>query len=97
VKKYFMLTYFWSPAIMEFAPVSKGSLMDTPMAIEGHSRARGVSPESLRQERHKRVPMGHMGTGWDTAKAAVFLCSSDAEFITGVMLPVDGGMSARIG
>lgn len=72
-------------------------LMDTPMAIEGHSKARDVTPESLRQERHKRVPMGHMGTGWDTAKAAVFLCSSDAEFITGVMLPVDGGMSARIG
>lgn len=72
-------------------------LMDTPMAIAGHSKARGVTPETLRQERHKRVPMGHMGTGWDTAKAALFLCSSDAEFITGVMLPVDGGMSARVG
>jgi NAD(P)-dependent dehydrogenase (short-subunit alcohol dehydrogenase family) len=31
------------------------------------------------------------------AKAAVFLASDDARFITGAMLPVDGGQSARIG
>jgi hypothetical protein len=31
VKKYFMLTYFSSPAITGLAPCSKGSLIDTPM------------------------------------------------------------------
>ena len=48
-------------------------------------------------ERNARVPMGAMGTGWDTAFAALFLCSDEAKFITGVALPVDGGMSTRIG
>lgn len=72
-------------------------LMDTPMAISGISRSRGVTEDTLRQERHKRVPLGHMGTGWDTAHAALFLSSPEAAFITGVLLPVDGGMSARIG
>jgi NAD(P)-dependent dehydrogenase (short-subunit alcohol dehydrogenase family) len=72
-------------------------LMDTPMAIVGISQARGVDPEKLRAERSARVPMGHMGTGWDTANAALFLCSDEAAFITGVALPVDGGMSVQIG
>jgi NAD(P)-dependent dehydrogenase (short-subunit alcohol dehydrogenase family) len=72
-------------------------LMDTPMAIGGISQARGIAPEKLRAERSARVPMGHMGTGWDTANAALFLCSDEAAFITGVALPVDGGMSVQIG
>jgi NAD(P)-dependent dehydrogenase (short-subunit alcohol dehydrogenase family) len=38
-----------------------------------------------------------MGTGWDVGHAAVFLASDEARFITGVLLPVDGGQSARIG
>jgi NAD(P)-dependent dehydrogenase (short-subunit alcohol dehydrogenase family) len=72
-------------------------LMDTPMAITGIAAASGKSQEALRAERNARVPMGAMGTGWDTAYAALFLCSDEAKFITGVALPVDGGMSTRIG
>jgi NAD(P)-dependent dehydrogenase (short-subunit alcohol dehydrogenase family) len=73
-------------------------LMDTPMAIEGISKARGVSKEQLRKERDAQVPLNaKMGTGWDIAHAALFLVSDEAKFITGVILPVDGGQSARIG
>ncbi len=72
-------------------------LMDTPMAITGIAAASGKSPDTLRAERNSRVPMGAMGTGWDTAYAALFLCSDEAKFITGITLPVDGGMSTRIG
>lgn len=72
-------------------------LMDTPMAIAGIAAASGKSQDALRAERNARVPMGQMGTGWDTAYAALFLCSDEAKFVTGVALPVDGGMSTRIG
>ncbi|MEM5517846.1 SDR family NAD(P)-dependent oxidoreductase [Henriciella sp. AS95] len=72
-------------------------LMDTPMAIVGMSQRRGISHDALREERAARVPMGHMGTGWDTAHAALFLASDEAKFITGVLLPVDGGQGARVG
>lgn len=73
-------------------------LMDTPMAIEGISRARGIAKEQLRKERDAQVPLGaKMGTGWDIAYASLFLVSDEAKFITGVILPVDGGQSARIG
>jgi NAD(P)-dependent dehydrogenase (short-subunit alcohol dehydrogenase family) len=73
-------------------------LMDTPMAIENIARARGEDVETLRAARNARVPLGgKMGTGWDVAYAALFLASDEAKFITGVVLPVDGGMSVRRG
>jgi NAD(P)-dependent dehydrogenase (short-subunit alcohol dehydrogenase family) len=37
------------------------------------------------------------GTPWDVANAALFLASDEADFITGVLLPVDGGHSADLG
>ncbi|MCA9861227.1 MAG: SDR family oxidoreductase, partial [Thermomicrobiales bacterium] len=39
-------------------------------------------------------PLGRIGTPDDIAKAALFLCSDDASWITGVALPVDGGLTA---
>ncbi len=73
-------------------------LMDTPMAIGGHSTATGIDPEELRAKRSRQVPFGQQqGTGWDTAYAALYLASDESRFVTGVMLPVDGGQIARIG
>ena len=39
-------------------------------------------------------PLGRVGEPSDIAKAALFLCSDDASWITGAILPVDGGISA---
>ena len=73
-------------------------LMDTPMAIEGISAARGIDPGALRRDRDRRVPLrGKMGTAWDVAYAALYLASDEAHFVTGVILPVDGGQAARVG
>jgi NAD(P)-dependent dehydrogenase (short-subunit alcohol dehydrogenase family) len=73
-------------------------LMNTPMAIEGISAARGIDRELLIEQRDAQVPLGgKMGTAWDIANAGLFLASDEARFITGVILPVDGGQSARIG
>lgn len=72
-------------------------LMDTPMAIGGIARMRGIPEDQLRTERAARVPMKRMGTGWDTAYAALFLASDEARYITGAILPVDGGGSVMIG
>jgi NAD(P)-dependent dehydrogenase (short-subunit alcohol dehydrogenase family) len=73
-------------------------LMDTPMAISGIAATTGSTTEAVRETRNARVPLrGKMGTAWDTAHAALFLASDEANFITGVLLPVDGGMAARVG
>ncbi len=39
----------------------------------------------------KTIPLGRLGRPSDVAGAALYLCSDDAEFITGVALEVDGG------
>lgn len=39
------------------------------------------------------IPMGRMGTPEDVAKVVAFLCSRDADYITGQVIPVDGGMA----
>jgi len=73
-------------------------LLNTPMAVEGISRALRIDREELIKARNQAVPLkGGMGSAWDTAYAALFLASEEARFITAVILPVDGGQSARIG
>ncbi len=73
-------------------------LMDTPMAVDTRARASGRSRAEVAAERDAQVPLrGRMGSAWDVANAALFLASDEANFITGVALPVDGGASARVG
>ena len=72
-------------------------LMNTPMAIESWVAA-GASREDIIAARDAQVPLGgRQGTAWDVAHAALFLASDEARFITGVLLPVDGGQSIKIG
>ena len=67
--------------------------MDTPMAIAGIARATGRPEAEVRAQRDAQVPLrGKMGSGWDTAYAALFFASDESAFITGAILPIDGGM-----
>lgn len=72
-------------------------LIDAPIAIERRVRERGVSHDVVRRERDAKVPMGFMGSAMDIANAAVFLASDEARYITGVLLPVDGGILCKVG
>src|SRR5882757_2261362 len=73
-------------------------LMDTPMAVDTRARASNRSRAEVAAERDAKVPLrGRMGTAWDVANAALFLASDEANFITGVALPVDGGALVRVG
>jgi NAD(P)-dependent dehydrogenase (short-subunit alcohol dehydrogenase family) len=51
-------------------------------------------PEEARQRRVARIPMGRFGDVDEVARAALFLASDDAAFITGHTLAVDGGYLA---
>ena len=70
-------------------------MMDTPLIYAQISSQYG-SVEEMVAARARAVPLGRMGTAWDIAKTAVFLASDDAQFITGVTIPVDGGQSCAV-
>lgn len=72
-------------------------LIDTPMAIERRALETGRSREDIRAERDALVPMGFMGAAWDVANAAVYLASDEARYVTGILLPVDGGLLLKRG
>ena len=61
-------------------------LMYTPMVF-----AAGM-PEAVRERRRNTVLLKIEGTGWDIGYASLFLVSDEARYITGVVLPVDGGV-----
>jgi NAD(P)-dependent dehydrogenase (short-subunit alcohol dehydrogenase family) len=67
-------------------------VIDTPL-IRTQIAGRYESTEEMMTARHAASPMGRMGDAWDVARAALFLASDDAAYITGVCLPVDGGKS----
>jgi NAD(P)-dependent dehydrogenase (short-subunit alcohol dehydrogenase family) len=56
----------------------------TPMVAE-------TMTEELRKQRRLSTPLQTEGTAWDVAWAAVYLASDEARWVTGVVLPVDGG------
>ncbi|MGE0718629.1 MAG: SDR family NAD(P)-dependent oxidoreductase [Alphaproteobacteria bacterium] len=69
-------------------------LMDTPRIRLTVARAFPDMPfDELRRQRDRQVPMGFMGDAWDVARAAVFLASDEARYITGTELVIDGGLS----
>ena len=73
-------------------------LMDTPMAVDTRAREWGKPRAEVVAARDAKVPLRRrMGTAWDVAYAALFLASDEANFITGVALPVDGGALLRAG
>ena len=59
----------------------------TPMAA-----AAGMD-EERRERRRKASPLQIEGTGWDVAYASLFFASDEARYVTGVVMPVDGGVT----
>jgi len=70
--------------------------LHTPMVEARLATQRaGGDVDALLAQRRKRIPLGFMGDGRDTASAVLFLASDEARFITGTEIVVDGGMTAR--
>ena len=69
-------------------------LMNTPL-IHQQISGQYKNADEMVKARDAACPMGRMGTAWDVARAALFLASDDAAYITGVCLPVDGGLTCR--
>ena len=79
-------------------------LADEKIRVNGLCPVAGETPmlkdflgEKNSKENHKKfistVPLGRLAEPSDVANAATYLCSDEANFITGVMLEIDGGRS----
>jgi NAD(P)-dependent dehydrogenase (short-subunit alcohol dehydrogenase family) len=65
-----------------------------PGFIETDMTAKALNTDPERKQKvFARTPMGYMGKPDDIGEAALFLASDAAKYITGVVLPVDGGNS----
>ena len=65
-----------------------------PGFIETKMTAKALDSDPPRKEKvFSRTPMGKMGLPEDIADAVFFMCSKESKFVTGTVLPVDGGNS----
>lgn len=64
----------------------------TPLAERGYGSL--PDPEAAIEGSKKKIPLGRLGTADDIARAALYLASDDASFVTGAILLVDGGRMA---
>ncbi|MFB9469751.1 SDR family oxidoreductase [Nonomuraea salmonea] len=87
------LTLFWS--IGTAGAVGPGAYLRT---LDRH-RVEAVTPPAFadlpagfKERIAAQVPIGRLGEGAETATAALFLACADSSFVTGIGLPVDGGI-----
>ena len=62
-----------------------------PGPIEDTEGMKRLVPDPIKERLKKNIPLGRFGRIADIEKAAVFLCSDAASFISGAVLVVDGG------
>ncbi len=72
-------------------------LIDTPMAVDTRAREFNKPRAEVAAERDARVLLRNkMGSAWDVAHGALYLASDEANFVTGVALPIDGGALIQV-
>lgn len=63
--------------------------------VDRYPGERQFASEEQIQEGGKKLPWGRLGTPEDIARAATFLCSDAADYITGEVMRVDGGLGIK--
>ena len=68
--------------------------IDTPMTDQGWAHL-DLSSAEIRERLKQHIPLGKVGQPLDIANAVMYLASDAAGFVTGTLLPIDGGTTAR--
>jgi NAD(P)-dependent dehydrogenase (short-subunit alcohol dehydrogenase family) len=64
------------------------------LAVE--AKVTGLSPAELLKRNEAKIPLGRLGTPEEVARVALFLASDQASYVTGAIVPMDGGASSVI-
>ena len=79
---------------VELSPLGIRVNCIAPGFIETDMSAKALNNDPERKQKAlSRTPMGKLGKPSDIGNAAVYLCSEAASYVTGIVLPVDGGNS----
>ncbi len=88
------LNQFCRSLATEYGSFGIRSNVICPGLIETEMTEDLMSDEKLMEEWSKNYPIGRFGKPEDIANACLFLASEESSFITGAILPVDGGYTA---
>src|SRR5487761_383003 len=69
------------------------ALVETEMALGAMSRT--PDPAAYRRLRESQIPIGRIGRPEDIAELALYLASDESSWMTGVAIPLDGGVTAN--
>ncbi len=89
------LNHFSRSIAVEYGPSGIRSNSICPGLIETDMTADLMKDEGLMKEWSKEYPIGRFGKPEDVANACLFLASDESSFVTGTVLPVDGGITAQ--
>ncbi|HOD01454.1 MAG TPA: SDR family NAD(P)-dependent oxidoreductase [bacterium] len=82
-------------AAQDLAPLKIRVNAIAPGFIETNMTKGGLADENFNNMVISNTPLGHVGSTNDIAKAALYLASEDSSYVTGIVLPVDGGWTCR--
>ena len=89
------LNQFSRSVAVEYGPYGIRCNSICPGLIETDMTADLMQDDSLRQEWSKEYPIGRFGKPDDIANACLYLASDESSFVTGAVIPVDGGFTAH--
>ncbi|MEZ5458483.1 MAG: SDR family oxidoreductase, partial [Steroidobacteraceae bacterium] len=85
------LNGMYCSAALAYAPLGLRINVICPGLIKTEKAMRVLGGDEHKLD--ARIPMGHIGQSADVADAVLWLFSDEARYITGAVLPIDGGQS----
>ncbi len=64
--------------------------------LEAEAKMTGLAAEEILERQQARIPLRRLGTPEEVAQVVLFLASSQASYVTGAIIPMDGGSAAVI-
>ncbi len=64
--------------------------------LDAEAKMTGVAADELLARQQARIPLRRLGNPEEVAQVALFLASQQASYVTGAILPMDGGAAAVI-